>query len=322
MEDWRPTASLAALGVRAELLAVARRYFADRGVLEVETPLLSVAGATDVHIESMRVAAAGLGLHGFLNTSPEYAMKRLLAAGSGDIYQICHAFRDGERGRSHNPEFTLIEWYRVGFDSELLMRDVEGLLGAMLAPRRPWQPAVRLSYREAMRRHAGLDPFDDSVADMRRSVASHGIAAPADIGDARDAWLDLIMSMIVGPKLGRHSLCFVHDYPASQAALARLRPGEPATAERFEAYLDGMELANGFRELTDAGEQRARFASEQAQRRKAGRDSPPVDEHLLAALTAGMPDCAGVALGFDRVVMLACGLKSIDEALSFPTDRA
>ncbi len=322
MEDWRPTASLTALRVRAELLVVARRYFAERGVLEVETPLVSAAGATDVHIESMRVTAPALGLQGFLSTSPEYAMKRLLAAGSGDIYQICHAFRDGERGRSHNPEFTLIEWYRVGFDSELLMNDVEGLLGAMLAPRRAWQPAVRLSYREAMRRHAGLDPFDDSVDDMRRVVAGHSIAAPANMGDARDVWLDLVMSMIVGPKLGRHGLCFIHDYPASQAALARLRPGEPATAERFEAYLDGMELANGFRELTDADEQRARFAADQAARRSTGRDSPPIDEHLLAALGAGLPDCAGVALGFDRVVMLACGLQSIDEALTFPTERA
>jgi lysyl-tRNA synthetase class 2 len=322
MEDWRPTASLAALRVRAQLLAVARRYFAERAVLEVETPLLSAAGVSDVHIESMRVTAAALGLQGFLSTSPEYAMKRLLAAGSGDIYQICHAFRDGERGRSHNPEFTLIEWYRVGFDSDLLMNDVEGLLGAMLAPRRSWQPAVRLSYREAVRRHAGVDPFDDSIDDMRRVVSSHGIAAPANMGDARDVWLDLIMSMIVGPQLGRHGLCFIHDYPASQAALARLRPGQPATAERFEAYLDGMELANGFRELTDADEQRARFGADQAARRDSGRDSPPVDEHLLAALSAGLPDCAGVALGFDRVVMLACGLQSIDETLAFPTERA
>ncbi len=322
MDDWRPTASPATLRVRANLLAVARRYFADRGVLEVETPLLSAAGVTDVHIESMRVTASGPGLAGFLSTSPEYAMKRLLAAGSGDIYQICHAFRAGERGRSHNPEFTLIEWYRVGFDSALLMSDVEGLIGAMLAPCRPWQPAVRLSYREAVRRHAGFDPFDDSVDEMRRIVASRGIAAPASIGATRDAWLDLIMSMIVGPELGRQGLCFVHDYPASQAALARLRPGEPAVAERFEAYLDGMELANGFRELADAVEQRARFVADQAERRNAGRPSPPIDERLLAALSAGLPDCAGVALGLDRVVMLACGLRSIDAVLAFPGDRA
>ena len=325
MNDWRPTASLDALKLRAALLAVARRHFAERGVLEVETPALSTAGVTDPHVDSLRVSAPRLGVSGYLSTSPEYAMKRLLAAGSGDIFQICHAFRDGERGRLHNPEFTLIEWYRVGFDVEQLMNDVEALLGAMLAPFSTsprWQPAMRLSYREAMRRYAGIDPFDDSIDTMSAALARRGVALPPGLGDERDPWLDLLMSTVVGPQLGHGALCFIHDYPASQAALARVRPGEPPTAERFEACYRGVELANGFRELTDAAEQRTRFETQQAARRREGRDAPPVDERLLAALAAGLPDCSGVALGFDRVVMLACAASTIDEVIAFPSERA
>jgi lysyl-tRNA synthetase class 2 len=325
MQDWRPTASLNALRIRADLLAAARRYFAERGVLEVDTPMFSTTGVTDVHIDSLRVRAAKLGLDGYLSTSPEYEMKRLLAAGSGDIYQISRAFRDGERGRFHNPEFTLIEWYRVGFDIDLLMGDVDALLGAMLSPYRaaaPWQPALRLSYREAMRRYAGIDPFDDSIDAMRALLERRDMALPPSLGAQRDPWLDLLMSTVVGPELGRNGLCFVYDYPASQAALARLRSGEPRTAERFEAYLDGIELANGFRELADAAEQRARFVADQATRRRDGRDAPAIDERLLAALAAGFPDCAGVALGFDRVAMLACRAHSIDQVLAFPCERA
>jgi lysyl-tRNA synthetase class 2 len=313
------------LATRAALLATVRRHFADRGVLEVETPAWSAAGVTDVHIESLTASAAGLGLRGYLSTSPEFAMKRLLAAGSGDIYQICRAFRDGERGRFHNPEFTLIEWYRVGYDIELLMNDVEALLGAMLAPLRaptPWTPAVRLSYREALRRYAGVDAFDDSIASFKASLAKRGITIPDGLGTDRDPWLDLLMSTVVGPQLGHGALCFIHSYPAAQAALARLRPADPDTAERFEAYFDGVELANGFRELADAAEQRRRFEGDRAARRAMGRDAPPIDENLLAALEAGLPDCSGVALGFDRVVMLATGARSIDDVIAFPAERA
>ena len=324
-QDWRPTASLEVLRLRAALLAIARRHFAERNVLEVETPAFSTAGVTDVHIDTFEAEARGLGVRGHLSTSPEYPMKRLLAAGSGDIYQIARVFRDGESGHQHNPEFTLIEWYRVGFDTDLLMNDVEALLGTLLAPYRTntrWQPAIRLSYREAMRRYAGVDPFDDAVADLRAAAERRGIAVPATLGGERDPWLDLLMSTIVGPQLGRGVLCFIHDYPASQAALARVRTTDPLTAERFEAYYDGVELANGYRELADAAEQRARFAADQSARRSAGRSSPPIDERLLAALASGLPDCSGVALGFDRVVMLASGARRIDEVLAFPTKRA
>ncbi len=314
-----------ALATRASLLATARRYFADRGVLEVETPAWSAAGVTDPHIESLTASAKGLGLSGYLATSPEFAMKRLLAAGSGDIYQICRVFRDGERGRFHNPEFTLIEWYRVGFDIDLLMNDVETLLGAMLAPLRapmPWPSAVRLSYREALRRYAGIDAFDDSIATLRTALVERGVTIPQGLGAERDPWLDLLMSTVVGPRLGHGALCFIHSYPASQAALARLRPTDPNTADRFEAYFEGVELANGFRELVDAAEQRHRFEGDRAARRSMGRDAPPLDENLLAALEAGLPDCSGVALGFDRVVMLATGARSIDDVIAFPAERA
>jgi lysyl-tRNA synthetase class 2 len=324
-QDWRPTASLDALKLRASLLDVARRHFAARGVLEVETPALSSAGVTDVHLDSVFATAPALRWRGYLVTSPEYAMKRLLAAGSGDIYQICHVFRDGERGRMHNPEFTMIEWYRVGFDIDLLMNDVEALLGAMLAPHRSpgaWRPAVHMSYREALRRYSGIDPFDDSIERMREVLRDRGVVPPGDLGEERDAWLDLVLSTLVGPQLGQGALCFVHGYPASQAALARLRPTEPRTAERFEAYLEGVELANGFRELADPVEQRARFEADRALRAAAGRELPPIDERLLAALDAGLPDCSGVALGFDRVVMLARAAASIDEVIAFPADRA
>jgi lysyl-tRNA synthetase class 2 len=325
VKDWRPTASLDTLKLRASLLAVARRHFAERGVLEVETPALTTAGVTDVHLDSVLASAPAARWRGYLATSPEYPMKRLLAAGSGDVFQICHVFRDGERGRMHNPEFTMIEWYRVGFDVGVLMNDVETLLGAMLAPHRSpgaWRPAMRLSYREAMRRHSGIDAFDDPISKIRAVLQERGVTPPAGLGDERDPWLDLVMSTLVGPQLGRGALCFVHDYPASQAALARQRSTEPPTAERFEAYFDGIELANGFHELADPAEQRARFQADQAARRGAGRESPAIDERLLAALEAGLPDCSGVALGFDRVVMLACGAKSIDEVIAFPADRA
>lgn len=324
-QDWRPTAALDALKLRAELLAVARKYFADRGVLEVETPAFSTAGATDVHIESLLVDAPRLGLRGYLATSPEYPMKRLLAAGSGDIYQIARVFRDGESGRLHNAEFTLIEWYRIGFDADRLMNDVELLLAALLAARATgtaWQQSIRLSYREAMRRYAGVDPFDDALDSFEAALRKRRIALPPGLGTARDAWLDLMMATIVGPELGRGGLCFIHDYPVSQAALARVRPGDPPTAERFEAYFEGVELANGFRELTDAAEQRARFVADQAVRQSADRASPPIDERMLAALESGLPECAGVALGFDRVVMIAAGAHSIDEVTAFPVSRA
>jgi lysyl-tRNA synthetase class 2 len=311
---------LSALERRAAMLAAARRFFASRGVLEVETPILSAAAVTDPHIESLSTRVAGMAAPAYLCTSPEFAMKRLLAAGSGDIYQICKVFRDAERGRWHNPEFTLIEWYRLGFDDAALMNEVEAMIGQLLAPHVSPGPAERLSYAAALQRHAGVDAFQTSDADLTQAARRHGIICDAELD--RDAKLDLLMGLIVGPRLGIARPCFVCDYPESQAALARLKPGLPPVAARFELYLNGVELANGFHELKNSAVQRARFENELAQRRRRGQLQRPLDEHLLAALAEGMPDCAGVALGFDRLVAIALGAPQIADAMAFTIDNA
>jgi elongation factor P--(R)-beta-lysine ligase len=317
---WRPTGSLGALKCRAALLAGAREFFAERGVLEVETPIMSAAAVSDPQIESLRTAVAGLAAPFYLCTSPEYAMKRLLAAGSGDIYQICKVFRDAERGRWHNPEFTLIEWYRLGFDDVALMSEVEALLTRLLAPYRSFEAAERLSYAAAMQRHAGVDAHGASDAELDEAARRHGIDCRAGLD--RDAKLDLLMGLVVGPKLGVQRPCFICDYPATQAALARLKPGLPRVAARFELYVDGIELANGFHELANDAEQRERFAQDLRLRRARGQALPPVDEHLLAALAAGMPDCAGVAVGFDRLTAVALRAPQLADAMAFTVDNA
>lgn len=317
MRQWQPTASVAALEVRASMLRAARDYFTATRALEVETPTLSASGVTDVHIAS--VPASPCGERRYLHTSPEYAMKRLLAAGCGDIWQICRVYRDGESGRFHNPEFTLIEWYRVGIDHHSLMSDVERLISTMLPPSCNFDSAERLTYREAIQLHAGVDAFDDPSAVLIARLESAGIDVPRSIRSDRDACLDLIMSTLVGPALGRERLSFIYDYPASQAALARVRG---PVASRFEAYLDGIELANGFHELGAAAEQRARFEADLADRARKGLPAMPIDAHFLAALEHGLPECSGVALGFDRLVMCATGAKHIDDVLAFPFSRA
>jgi elongation factor P--(R)-beta-lysine ligase len=318
--DWRPTADPPALRRRAALQARTREFFAARGVLEVETPVLSSSGLSDPQIESLATRVSGMSGPFFLNTSPEYSMKRLLAAGSGDIYQLCKVFRDGERGRWHNPEFTLLEWYRLGFDDAALMTEVELLVARLLAPERLLEPAERLTYTEALQRHAGVDAHNAGDIELMRAAEKHGVVCKAELD--RDAKLDLLMGLVVGPNLGRERPCFVCDYPASQAALARLKPGQPPVAARFEFFLDGIELANGFHELADAEEQRGRFARDLATRRARGQVLPPVDERLLAALAAGMPDCAGVALGFDRLVAIALGAARLSQGMAFSIDNA
>jgi lysyl-tRNA synthetase class 2 len=318
--NWRPSASLANLRLRAALLARVRGFFADRGVLEVETPVLSCGAVTDPEIESLRTEVTGLSGVRYLGTSPEFAMKRLLAAGSGDIYQICRAFRDGERGRWHNPEFTIVEWYRLAHDDAALMNEIDDFLAAVLAPYRQLEPGERLSYAAAMERHAGVDIWSAGEPQLAAAAAAHGLDCPPGLD--RDGQLDLLMACVVGPRLGRGRPTFLCDYPASQAALARLKPGLPAVAARFELYIDGLELANGFHELTSAAEQRERFMRDLALRRRRGQRELHVDEGLLAALAAGLPDCAGVALGFDRLIAVAAGAASLGEVLAFPIDRA
>jgi elongation factor P--(R)-beta-lysine ligase len=316
--DWQPTAKREMLELRATLLARARAFFAGRGVLEVDTPLVVNAPVTDVHIHSARVVL-DVGRQFFLHTSPEYAMKRLLAAGAGDIYQICHVVRSLERGRLHNAEFTLIEWYRPGHSLGALMEEVEALVRELLGAAGTSRARERLSYREAFRRALALDPFTAPLAELAehaRRVGFEGVASD------RDELLELLMGALIGPRLGQQGLTFVHGYPASQAALARLDPDDPGAAERFELYCEGLELANGFHELASAREQRQRFERDLQERRRLGLPEVSIDERLLAALEAGLPDCCGVALGFDRTLMLAAGAKSIDEVLPFPIERA
>jgi elongation factor P--(R)-beta-lysine ligase len=341
---WRPTATRAMLEQRAILLARARRFFADGGVLEVDTPMLVNAPVTDVHIHSARVdLGASATRPFFLHTSPEYAMKRLLAAGSGDIYQVCHVVRGFERGRLHNAEFTLIEWYRLGFTLGDLMSEVDALVRALLGPVASGHGSERITYREAFVRELGLDPFTASVGELRQAARKLGFddagaGGSADTADSvgaaasggatataaphRDELLDFLMGAVVGPRLGANALTFVHGYPATQAALARLDPQDPRAALRFELYCEGVELANGFHELSSPAEQRARFNQDIAERRRIGLPAFPPDELLLAALEAGLPECSGVALGFDRTLMLATGAKNIDAVLPFPTERA
>lgn len=251
-------------------------------------------------------------------------MKRLLAAGSGPIYQICKVFRNGEAGRLHNPEFTMLEWYRPGFDQHALMDEVEALAAGLLADIIT-APAERVTYADAFRRYAGVDVHKASLAALQDCVRESGIAAVPGLDDHdRDAWLDLLLTHVVEPQLGRGRLCFIHDYPAAQAALARIRhhPPAPAVAERFELYVNGVELASGYHELRDGQEQRRRFERDKALRRAARIADIPLDENLLAALEQGLPACAGVAVGVDRLVMLALGAVDIREVLAFPIDRA
>lgn len=320
--DWRPTAPLSNLQQRARILARIRAFFAERGVMEVETPVLSVAAITDPHLESFTTHYTGPGYADgtalYLHTSPEFPMKRLLAAGSGPIYQLCKVFREGEAGRRHNPEFTLLEWYRPGFDHHALMAEVALLVAPLLGLE--GRPLEKLSYQEAFLQHAGLDPLTAPLDELIACAGKLGIAGFED-ESGRDVWLDLILTHAVEPRLGRGGLCFIYDYPASQAALARLNPSNPQVAERFELYYRGVELANGFNELADAVEQRKRFVAELETRRVQGLKPVPVDEWLLAALEEGLPPCAGVALGVDRLVMLAVGADSLAEVMAFPIDH-
>ena len=317
--DWRPTATRAMLELRGALLARARNFFAARGVLEVDTPLVVNAPVTDVHIHSARVTLAASERHFFLHTSPEYAMKRLLAAGVGDIYQICHVVRALERGRLHNAEFTLIEWYRCGHTLDALMSEVEALVRELLGATGAPCTSERMSYREAFRQTLALDPFTAPLAQLAEHARESGFTgAAAD----RDELLELLMGTVVGPRLGRTGLTFVHGYPASQAALARIDPADPRAAQRFELYARGIELANGFHELTSASEQRSRFERDIEERRRLGLPAASLDERLLSALEAGLPDCCGVALGFDRTLMLAAEAQRIDAVLPFPIERA
>jgi lysyl-tRNA synthetase class 2 len=327
MDDWLPSASLDMIKLRADLLAQLRVFFSARAVLEVDTPALSTAANPEPHLEAF------VALHGkpglgkdqglYLQTSPELPMKRLLAAGSGSIYQIAKVFRNGELGRYHNPEFTLLEWYRVGFDHQQLMDEVAELVTMLLAKEALSEPVERLNYGDVFQHYLGLDPYRSRVKELMACASAQGFHPPPGMPmDDPNPWLDLLLSHFIEPHLGRKRLTFIYDYPATQAALAKIRPGNPPVAERFELYVQGIELANGFHELTDADEQYRRLQANNRRRMAQGLPSLPVDNRFLAALKNGLPDCAGVALGLDRLLMIMAGKSTLQDVMAFPIQRA
>lgn len=307
--NWRPCAGLDVIRERARVYRQIRAFFNTRGCLEVDTPLLMPTTNSDVNVASSEVNCGGRRL--YLQTSPEFAMKRLLAAGSGSIFQIGHAFRDGERGRLHNPEFSMLEWYRSGYDYRQLMDEMELLITSLSLRHCEF---TRTSYSALFRQEVDIAIEDIALADLRAQCARLVAASePAKLDF--DQCLDLLLGMVIAPAM--RGYCFVYDYPVSQASLARVSAQDAGVAERFELFFDGIELANGFSELTDAAQQRARFEADNHARAQRGLPCLAIDENLLAALDSGLEDCAGVALGLDRLLMVLLELDSIDQVLSF-----
>jgi lysyl-tRNA synthetase class 2 len=311
-QSWRPSAPLENLTKRAHIFKQIRDFFLQRHVLEMETPLLANSTATDAPIASFMTTSGQ-----YLQTSPEFFMKRLLAAGSGAIYQLGKAFRAGEQGHKHNSEFTLLEWYRPGFDHHALMHEVDELLQTILHT----LPGKKLSYAETFQTYLQLDPHRCSLQELQHCAARNNLTI-AHAAIERDDWLDLLLTHLIEPQLGINQPLFIYDYPASQAALARIRKeNDIAVGERFEVYVKGIELANGYHELLDANEQRQRFIADNDERKTLGYPQIRIDEYFLEALKHGMPACAGVALGVDRLVMLALNAASIADVISFDWPR-
>jgi len=322
---WTPSATRDAIRLRAWLNRLVREFFHARGVLEVETPAMSLAGNTDPNIASFQLQFSGrtdgAPRTRWLRTSPEFALKRLLAAGIGDCYELGRVFRDGEAGGRHNPEFTMLEWYRVGWDHLRLIEETAELVRAALSMLGRDATLRVVRYRDLYREGLGIDPFTAREDDLRAALGEN-VIDPA--GLSRDDWLDLLMTHRLQPTFDPDGLLAITDYPASQCALARLRKdgdGCPV-AERFEMYLGSIELANGYHELRDAAEQRGRFVRDRTQRQARGDPMPPMDEHLLEALAQGLPACAGVALGIDRLLMAMLGTPRIADVLAFDFHRA
>jgi len=318
IQDWQPTAGPEIARLRAAMLQRARLFFQAQDILEVDTPVLSAAAVSDPHIESI---AATLALDRtrpyYLHTSPEFCMKRLLCAAYPDIYQVCKVFRDNEAGRTHQPEFTMVEWYRLGFELEQIIRDTIDFIAAVLGDETLTRSAVHLSYQEAFLQFAACDPLTADIADLS------GLAGADDdlgqsVGDDRDAWLDLLLNTKIAPQFAPDRLTVLRHYPISQAALARSCPANDQLADRFEVFLGQHELANGYVELTDPEEQLRRFANDQLARDARGQAHRAVDHAFVAAMQAGMPACAGVAAGFDRLLMIHAATDDIRNVQTFP----
>lgn len=318
MSDWRPSSGPDVAERRAAMLARVRAYFSAERVLAVDTPALGRAASSDPNIDSLSVKSETAGEF-FLHTSPEVCMKRLLADGYPDIYSVCRVYRDGESGRRHSPEFTMIEWYRLGFGLTDIVDDTTRLIAACLDDDALPGTVVRLDYADAFRDVTGLDVFEASIGELA-DCADADNHLRREIGAERDAWLDLLMSTVVAPRFERDRLTVLQHYPASQAALARTCPDDPRVAERFEVFIGDMELANGFVELTDAKEQRRRIEEELEQRQRRGRPAHPWDRHLIAALESGLPECAGVAAGLERLQMALDKTDDITNVMTFAID--
>ena len=315
---WRASSGVAAARQRAAMLDRARAFFSSRGVLEVDTSALSRHTTSDPNIESFSIAGpAERAL--YLQTSPESFMKRLLADGYPDIYSICRVFRGGESGRLHQPEFTMAEWYRHGFGLSEMIGETVDFIAAVL--QRPGLvDAEVFEYEDAFRRFAGVEPFSAPIDELA-DAAEADQDLRSGLGDNRDAWLDLLLSTRVAGTFADDELTVLRHFPASQAALARGCPADARVADRFEVFFGATELANGFVELRSPDEQRRRMIADLERRRESGRRPVPLDEHLLAALESGLPECAGVAVGFERLLMLACGASDIREVLTFALDQ-
>lgn len=323
MKSYQPTCSIEALKARAEMYQKIRQFFAERKVLEVETPVLSQAAVTDVHLASVQVQRH---IHGKLNnqylqTSPEFPMKRLLASGSGAIYQICKVFRDDEHGRKHNSEFTMLEWYRPGLDLKALMHETADLLEVCLAHRFGEVRPYILSYKHAFQDRLDINPLQANLKQLKETANRVGLNL--DLGNDRLGYIDLLFSHFVEPSLGFDAPVFLTDFPPEMASLAKVKTDEDGelVAARFEVYIEGLELANAYDELLDAKILAERFDADNIERAQQGLPVIPTDQHLLAALPH-MPECSGIALGIDRLLMVAMNKMKIDQVITFPAEIA
>jgi elongation factor P--(R)-beta-lysine ligase len=317
-DNWKPAASLETLKIRARVLQSIRAFFAERDVLEVETPILSKSAITDPQLESFVTQFNQCDY--YLHTSPEFYMKRLLAAGSGDIYQIARVFRVDEQGRNHNPEFSMLEWYRLGLDHHALMDEMESLIKNIFSDSREKISFERISYQQAFQNKLAIDPLESDAQQLEKCARDNNVSIPYGMDvDDKDMWLDWLMVMSIGPSFSKNGFTFLYDYPASQAALAKLSKSDSRIAHRFELFAGELELANGFYELTDSEEQSTRFINENRSREQRGQKKMPIDQPLLDALKAGMPECSGVAIGLDRLLMVLTQAKHIRDVIAFET---
>lgn len=324
--SWQPTMDWQNAKQRAHILAQIRSFFLALDIIEVETPLLSHATVTDVHLDAFSTlynysaeSHCDESTNLYAQTSPEFAMKRLLASGYGCCYQICKAFRHEQQGRYHNPEFTMLEWYRVGFDHFQLMDEVAELLRSVLG----CQQVERISYQELFIREVAIDPLMTNRDELIRIISAHDkLSDWLEQEDCLDTLLQFIMAELIEPNIGDNKPCFVYNFPASQASLAKISLKDPRVAERFECYFKGIELANGFHELTDVAQQKLRFEQDNQTRTTLGKIEQDIDQHFISALEHGLPACAGVALGIDRLVMLALTVNKIDQVITFPIVNA